>query len=97
MQAQHSGHYNRLSKHVHADDGILVIINHDETPEMLLKITRHAASITHLHRYRIPQSRQIGLRSQIYNGNGVRKEIRLLSSHNQQYRSLSGFDLEVVD
>ncbi|MCG3885006.1 3,4-dihydroxy-2-butanone-4-phosphate synthase [Photobacterium leiognathi] len=85
-------------KRIQDDGGVFVIINQDETPEMLLdKITRHTAEHhTSSLLSNTTQSRQIGLGSQILSELGLRK-IRLLSSHCQQYRSLSGFDLEVVE
>ncbi|OBU18130.1 3,4-dihydroxy-2-butanone-4-phosphate synthase [Photobacterium aquimaris] len=83
---------------IQADGGVLVIISQIESSTMILNQIKHLSSeyqassplpIT-------PQSRQIGLGSQILSELGLRK-IRLLSSQSQQYRSLSGFDLEIVE
>ncbi|PSV26349.1 MULTISPECIES: bifunctional 3,4-dihydroxy-2-butanone-4-phosphate synthase/GTP cyclohydrolase II [unclassified Photobacterium] len=83
---------------IQADGGVLVIISQIEPSTMIINQVNQLASehqaIAPLPT--TPQSRQIGLGSQILSELGLRK-IRLLSSQNQQYRSLSGFDLEVVE
>ncbi|QUJ68161.1 3,4-dihydroxy-2-butanone-4-phosphate synthase [Photobacterium sp. GJ3] len=82
------------------EGGVMVILNRHETPEgMLTRVKNMAAQAVGQPGVKLnPKnpSRQVGVGSQILSDLGVGK-MRLLSSSNQRYHSLSGFGLEVVE
>ncbi|KKD01510.1 bifunctional 3,4-dihydroxy-2-butanone-4-phosphate synthase/GTP cyclohydrolase II [Photobacterium halotolerans] len=87
-------------KRIAEDGGVMVILNRHETQEgMITKVKNLAAQADGQPGVKLnPKnpSRQVGVGSQILADLGVGK-MRLLSSSNQRYHSLSGFGLEVVE
>ncbi|MEL6114308.1 bifunctional 3,4-dihydroxy-2-butanone-4-phosphate synthase/GTP cyclohydrolase II [Photobacterium sp. SP02] len=82
------------------EGGVMVILNRHETQEgIITKVKNLAAQADGQPGVKLnPKnpSRQVGVGSQILADLGVGK-MRLLSSSNQRYHSLSGFGLEVVE
>ncbi|WP_413110852.1 bifunctional 3,4-dihydroxy-2-butanone-4-phosphate synthase/GTP cyclohydrolase II [Thaumasiovibrio sp. DFM-14] len=82
------------------DNGVLVIIGREESQESIInKVTWYAAQDKQQPQIKTnpkDTSRQVGVGSQILADLGVKK-MRLLSSANQRYHSLSGFGLEIVE
>ncbi len=82
------------------ENGVLVIIGREESQENIVnKIEWYAAQDKQQPQIKTnpkDTSRQVGVGSQILADLGVTK-MRLLSSANQRYHSLSGFGLEIVE
>ncbi|GAB6261678.1 bifunctional 3,4-dihydroxy-2-butanone-4-phosphate synthase/GTP cyclohydrolase II [Photobacterium sp. CCB-ST2H9] len=80
--------------------GVMVILNRHETQDGMITKVKHMASQADgqpgVKLNPKNPSRQVGVGSQILADLGVGK-MRLLSSSNQRYHSLSGFGLEVVE
>ncbi|WP_330960607.1 bifunctional 3,4-dihydroxy-2-butanone-4-phosphate synthase/GTP cyclohydrolase II [Photobacterium sp. 53610] len=80
--------------------GVMVILNRHETQDGIITKVKHMASQADgqpgVKLNPKNPSRQVGVGSQILADLGVGK-MRLLSSSNQRYHSLSGFGLEVVE
>ncbi len=83
-----------------AENGVLVILSKQESQESIVaKVKSLAAEAAGQPMVKFnpkAQSRQVGVGSQILADLGVGK-MRLLSSSNQRYHSLSGFGLEVSE
>ncbi|GAL06763.1 3,4-dihydroxy-2-butanone 4-phosphate synthase [Photobacterium aphoticum] len=85
---------------VASEGGVLVVLSKADSQEAVLTKVRQMAAQTDgkpMVKVNVKdQSRQVGVGSQILADLGVSK-MRLLSSSNQRYHSLSGFGLEVVE
>lgn len=84
---------------IQAENGVLVLLGNDETPQSIIDKVRAFAAEDNgetLSGKAQRATRRIGIGSQILADLGVTK-MRLLSAANKRYHALSGFGLEVVE
>jgi 3,4-dihydroxy 2-butanone 4-phosphate synthase/GTP cyclohydrolase II len=91
---------DKALKRIADEDGIAVILTHDEGPQVMLQKVKSYAledageAVPFVKKN--GASRQVGVGSQILADLGVKK-MKLLSSSTKRYHALSGFGLEVIE